>query len=557
MKFRKYISFATAAAITASLCACSEGDTVTTETSVTEAVSETTVPTESASETEATTTERVIPPMDTTPITLSLYVDNPEYAAAFDTLVAQEITARTGVTLEIIVPEDETGLDTLLESGEIPDLIYAGERIDELVEKGTLIALDEYVENVGEYFPEMYGENLSTLRADDGKLYTFGTGGSTPAQFNANGTFQIQYAVLEELGYPEINTLEQLGDCLKQYLELHPECKGLLLCGSPQQQWLDTVSLRINYLLGCPDDGEFLVNEETGEAVYKWIDERTGEIVKWLNQMYNDGVLDEKSFSLKHDAYVERISNGNILAIADYYDDYAPAEEVLAAAGKYDKMYCPIEVTLYEDDNVPFLADYGDFAVADGIGITTACEEPERAFRFLDWWCSDEAQLLVNFATEDINSEYDQTSETYYEDTGAALYTEPFPMRGLTEKNADGEYYSAAVNKHIAAYSEPQKAAAEAYGITLFAEMFTQTSELPVYERKLVSDMEIHALSEEGILLESLGTYIKTEVQNAIKLPAEEFDAKWKEITDWCHNNGADDLSQIMTSYVKKDISIS
>ena len=130
-------------------------------------------------------------------------------------------------------------------------------------------------------------------------------------------------------------------------------------------------------------------------------------------------------------------------------------------------------------------------------------------------------------------------------------------MRGLTEKNADGEYYSAAVSKHIAAYSEPQKLAAEAYGVTLFSEMFTQTSELPKYERTLISEMEIHALSEEGILLESLGTYVKTEVQNAIKLPAEEFDAKWKEITDWCNSNGAEDLGKIMTAYVKKDMGIS
>ena len=551
---KKYISFATAVAITASMCACSDGSSASTETSATESASVTTVPSDSAAETEVTTTERVIPPMDTTPLTLTLYVNDPEYAVSFDTPVMQEITARTGVTLEIIVPDDETGFDAMLESGEIPDLIYAGERTDELIENGTFITLDEYVENVGKYFPEMYGANLGTLCADDGKLYTFGTGGSTPAQFTAEGTFQIQYAVLAELGYPEIKTLDQLGDCLKQYKELYPNSKGLLLCGAPQQKWLDTVSLRINYLLGCPDDGEFLVNEETGEAVYKWTDERTYEIVKWLNQMYNDGILDEKSFSLKHAAYIARISEGNVLAIADFYEDYASAEETLA---EYDKIYCPVEVTLDGNTAVPFLADYGDFTIADGIGITTACEEPERAYRFLDWWCSDEAQELVNFATDDINAEFDVTSETYYSDTGASLYTEPFPMRGLTEKNADGEYYSAAVDKYTAAYSEPQKAAAEAYGVTLFAEMFTQTDELPVYERTLISDMEISALSEEGILLESLGMYVKTEVQNAIKLPVEEFDAKWEEITDWCNNNGADDLSRIMTGYVKKDMGIS
>ena len=557
MNIKKYISVLIALSLTAAMCSCTDKSADVTETSLTETVTETTVPAIIVTETEATVTERVIPPMDTTPITLTLYVDDPEYAVNFDTLVAQEITSKTGVTLEIITSQDETSLDTMLESGEIPDLIYADERTDELIENGTFISLDEYVESVGQFFPEMYGVNLETLRADDGKLYTFGTGGSTPAQFTAEGTFQIQYAVLAELGYPKINTLEQLGDCLRQYLELHPKSKGLLLCGAPQQKWLDTVSLRVNYLLGCPDDGEFLVNEETGEAVYKWTDERTYEIVKWLNQLYNDGVLDEKSFSMKHNAYVERISQGNTLAIADYYDDYASAEEILAAAGKYDKMYCPLEITLNEDECVPFLADYGDFEVADGIGITTACEEPERAYRFRDWWCSDEAQELVNFATDDINAEFDVTSETYYLDTGASLYTKPFPMRGLTEKNADGEYYSAAVDKYTAAYSEPQKAAAEAYGVTLFSEMFTQTNNLPMYHRTLISDMEISALSEEGILLESLGMYIKTEVQNAIMLPTEEFDAKWKEITDWCHSNGADNLEKIMTAYVPKDMGIS
>jgi len=218
MILKKYISFATVFAITVSMCACSGGNSVTTETSATKSASVTSVPSDSTTETEATTTEREIPPMDTTPITLTLYINDPEYAVSFDTPVMQGITARTGVTLEIITPEDETGFDTMLEAGEIPDLIYAGERTDELVENGTFITLDEYVENVGKYFPEMYGENLDTLRADDGKLYTFGTNGSTPAQFTADGTFQIQYAVLAELGYPEINTLEQLGDCLKSHI---------------------------------------------------------------------------------------------------------------------------------------------------------------------------------------------------------------------------------------------------------------------------------------------------------------------------------------------------
>ena len=550
MNKHKYLSLAVSAALAASLCACSEssGNTAETDSSVSET---------SLSVTETTaeiTAERIVPPMDTSPLTLSLYIDDPENAYTFDTLVSSEITARTGVTLEIIRPEGDISLDVLTASDELPDLIYAGERTSELIESGLIIPLDDYVQSVGENFPALYGENLDTLRYDDGKLYTFGTGGASSADFTAEGTFQIQYAVLEELGYPEITTLEQLGDCLKQYLENHPECTGLLLCGAPHQQWLDTVSARVNYVLGYPDDGEFLVDNETGEAVYKWIDPRTGEFVKWLNTMYNDGVLDEDSFSLKHDAYIDKIAKGKVLAIADCYEDYSSAEEKLASAAKYDKMYCPLAVAADSGTQVAFLADYGDFTAAQGIGITSSCEEPERAFRFLDWWCSDEAQELICFGTDDINAEFDPASDSYSKDTGVGIYAEPFPMKTVTEKNADGEYYYSAVSEHVSGYTKPQAAAAEAYGITLFAELFPQREDLPEIKRTLISEMEIHGVSEEAILLETLESYIKTEVNNAITVPAEEFDAKWQEITEWCSQNGAERLSELMTEYVQTDM---
>ena len=67
-------------------------------------------------------------------------------------------------------------------------------------------------------------------------LYTVGSGGSSPTQLTAEGTFQIRFEVLEELGYPEISTLEQLSDCLGQYMENHSGSTGLLLCGSQQRQ---------------------------------------------------------------------------------------------------------------------------------------------------------------------------------------------------------------------------------------------------------------------------------------------------------------------------------
>lgn len=538
---KRFLSFAIFAALAVQLCGCSGADNTVPDESA-DILETASASSEAGGGTESAA-EDGIPPMDTSPLTLTLFVNDAESGVSFDNEAAEEIRARTGITLEITVAENENSLDELIASGNIPDLLYAGEDTDKHIESGLLIPLDDLTEKYGGNFSALYGDKLDRLKAADGKLYTFGTGGSSPARFTADGTFQVRYSVLEELGYPEIKTIEQLGDCLRNYKELHPQSTGLLLGGAPIQQWTDTVSARVNYVLGYPDDGEFLVDESTGKAVYKWTDPRVKEYIRWLNGLWNDGVLDDMSFSLRHDGYIDRLINGSPAAAADRHEDYADAEDALVSAGNGNRAYCPVPAAFDEDTDVMFLADYG-YVPAAGIGITASCAEPERAFRFLDWWCGDEAQLLVNFGAD---GEYDPEAD-------GAYFAEPFPMRGLTEKTADGKLYSYAAEEYASGFTESEKAAAEAYGITLFADLFPQERELPNLNRTLISDMEIPAMSEESILLETLETYIKTEVPNAIKVSPEEFDAKWDEIADWCESNGAERLGELMTSLVRKNM---
>lgn len=536
---KRRLSFIICTALALQLCGCSGTSHEDAEPSAGDAsgtvsaASEAPAPGEESTPAEAP--EESVPPMDTSPVTLTLFINGTDSSISFSGRTAEEITARTGVTLDITSAADENSLGELLVSGKMPDLLFAGGETDKQIENGTLIPLDGLADKYGANFSALYGGRLDRLRAADGKLYTFGTGGSSPARFTADGTFQVRYAVLEELDYPEINTIDQLGDCLRRYKELHPGSTGLLLGGAPIQQWTDTVSARVNYVLGYPDDGEFLVDNSTGEAVWKWTDPRVKEYVRWLNGLWNDGVLDEMSFSLRHDGYIDRLVNGNPAAAADRREDYASAEDALVSAGRDEMAYCPVPAAFDGETKLMFLADRG-YRPADGIGITSSCAEPERAFRFLDWWCGDEAQRLVNSAGPE---------------DGDAYFAEPFPMRGITERDADGKFYSRRAREYVSNYTESEKAAAEAYGIALFADMFPQESELPRIERTLISDMDIPAVSEEGILLETLDTYIKTEVPNAVKAAPEEFDGKWDEITGWCESNGAQRLGELMTELVR------
>ncbi len=544
MKKKIYTIFTVFTAI-AGLCGCAGGTPADTELSseTVSAASETVeISSDTASEAVSVQTE---PPMDTSPITLTLFINDPECTLSFEGEIAEEITARTGVTLEITSADSDEDLDELIASGNLPDLIYAGERTGELAESGLLLDLNRYMEEYGRNFSALYGERLDKLfseseqSSEPGELYTFGTGGASPAHFTAEGSFQVRYSVLAETGYPEIKTLDQLEDCLKRYKELHPESTGLLLCGSPYQQWLDTVSARVNYVLGYPNDGEFLVDSKNGTAVYKWTDPRTKEFIKWLNELYNEDLLDDTSFSLHHGAYLDRLANGSPAAIADCYEDYSAVQEQLVSSGQDDRAYCPLPVALDENTKVVFLADNG-YAPKNGIALTTACKDPERAFRFMDWLCSDEAQLLLNFGK---SGEFDPNTET-------SAWAEPFPMRGHTEKTPDGKFYSYAAEKYASEFTGSEKAALEAYGITLFSELFPSEDELPEIGKQLTGDMEIPDLSEEAILLETLDTYVKTEVPKAITAPTEEFDDRWREITEWCETNGASRLGELMTERI-------
>ncbi|MCM1024746.1 MAG: extracellular solute-binding protein [Prevotella sp.] len=533
---KKTLPFIVSAALAVQLCGCSgEGSDVPAE-SVSPAASESVSAGGADAEETAVSEESGTPPMDTSPVTFTLFINDTDSGVSFEGEAAEEITARTGVTLEITVAENENSLTELLDSGEVPDLVYAGGETDTQTENGLFIPLDGFTEEYGGNFAALYGDKLDRLRAADGKLYTFGTGGSSPERFTADGAFQVRYSVLEELGYPEIKTIEQLGDCLRNYKELHPQSTGLLLCGAPIQQWTDTVSARVNYVLGYPDDGEFLVDNETGEAVYKWTDPRVKDYMRWLNGLYSDGVLDGMSFSLRHDGYIDRLINGSPAAAAD-------AENSLASVGSGDMAYCPVPAAFDGNTKLMFSADYG-YVPEAGIGITSSCAEPERAFRFLDWLCGDEAQLLINFGAD---GEYDP-------DQHGAYFAEPFPMRGTAERTSDGKFYSYAAEEYVSNMTENEKAAAEAYGVKIWADMFPAESELPQIDRTLVRDMEIPAMSEAAILLETLGTYIKTEVPNAIKSDPEEFDAKWDEIADWCRSNGSERLGEIMTELVREDM---
>ena len=210
--------------------------------------------------------------------------------------------------------------------------------------------------------------------------------------------------------------------------------------------------------------------------------------------MYNEGLLDPECATQTHEDYIAKISSGRVLGLFDAEWDYREAVTVLLADGKMDQTYAPLPLTMDSTVKCPELT-YRGLITGYGVGITTACKNPEAAIKFLDYICSDEGQVLVHWGIEGENYtvengmrtrsaeeiEKSQTDQNYAKTTGVGFHNYPFPTYGDGEQDANGDYYTTTTKESVInEYNEEQKAACEAWGVEMLKDVFPQADEFPV-----------------------------------------------------------------------------
>ncbi len=440
---------------------------------------------------------------DTTPITLKFYGED-SLEDPFTNPVAQEITRITGVKLEIDYPVggDTQRVATMVAAGDYPDLIFAKGSYDQLVQAGALVDLTDLIEQYGPNIKKLYGDELGKLRysVEDPSIYSlgaYGVGGASP-NANPDGTFQVQLAVLEDAGYPVIKTIYELEEVLKAYVEKYPEIDGQktipLTLSAADWHWYITLANPSGFAQGHQDDGQWII-DKNGNATYKHSTEGNKEYFKWLNHMYNTGLLDKEAVTQSHDDYLAKLSTGAVLATADAAWDVGDADAALKKDEKFDRLRVGMPVTL--DTSIKSTARlYQGWSGGWGVGITTSCADPVRAIQFLDWMCSDEGQILCNWGIEGVNYTVENglrvrsqeeinnklTNPNYKLETGVEQYTYPFPeyADGIASDDLGNTYTMVTVEQQIAEYTDAHKKALAGYGIETFQELFPAQEEFEI-----------------------------------------------------------------------------
>lgn len=569
MKLRKLLSLVMVTVITGTLLMGCGKKNENNDTSTSNATSTPAV-TEAATVTEA-------PAQDKSPITLTYYSGSTTEDPWTDP-VAQAITEATGVTLEVegTVTTDDQKIPLMIAEQNYTDLMFTQGKATDLVSAGALIDMTDLIDQYGPNIKKLYGDEFDKLKfsKEDPGVYMLSAYGVRSTTYKSDGSVQIQYDVMKENNYAVPKSLQEYETMIKNYMAAHPTTEdGLKTIGLTLSvadwRWYITLSNPSNFIgLGDVDNGNWHYDKDYN-AQYRFVKPEIKEYYRWLNRMYNEGVLDPDFATQTHEDYISKIASGRVLSLMDAIWDYQDGEKVLKADGKYGKTYCGLPLTKDPSIKSPFLA-YPGLVVGDGVGISSTCKDPVRAIQFLDYLCSDEGQVLTRWGIKDVNYFVDengkryrteeeikkfQTDPDYGKTTGVGFHVYPFPGYGDGVVDPTGNTYSL-VSKEavIAEYDEEQKAACKAWGVELLIDIFPQASE---FEVPKISPLWAYAKPTEfNDINTRLDEIAWTGLIKAVINKEAEFDKNYDVMAKDYADAGMSDAESMLTDIIKEKLAL-
>lgn len=480
-------------------------------------------------------------------------------------LTAKELTKLSGVFLETQYSQGGDELSVMIANDSYPDLIYAKSDLARLIEAGAVIPLDDYIEKYGDNMKKLYGDQIKKLKysSEDPHIYSMGTFDIKNRVLETSGNIQLQHAVLKELGYPRINTLDDLENALiaykskYPYMEGHPTIGFSLLCDD--WFWYIGLSNPGGYLIGHPDDGQWFVEQETLKATYKFLDPEMPVFYKWLNKIYHEGLLDIESFTQKEDLYQNKLKGGYVLATSYPHWGLMDMRSSLASNDKANLTFAYLPVTAGPQYKDQALKDYG-FSGGWGIAISKSCKDPEAAFKFLDFMCSEKAQVILNWGVEGVTFGYDSNGKRISlpnipENNGIGIWTYPFPQAGKGAMDSTGNPIVQSTEENIKKnYLRVEKETLRAYGAEMWTDLFPSSEELGPSRHGQVWQYNLSSESQGKV--SRIDEFVKQSLIKMILGPESAFDTAWHEMTMGIRSRDIESVTQELNSLIQKKMDL-
>lgn len=321
-----------------------------------------------------------------------------------DVLAFQEFEKRTNTKIEWIMQSDSATFDLIMASGDIPDAVYyawSPVRQGQYAADGLIIDIMPYIQSSA---PNLLGLIESDpmvkkqLVRDDGSVYLVPWITADLSLLAGEG-FAIRQDWLDKFNLSVPKNPEELYEALKTFREQDAngnEEKDELVTGYPSQ------FNKSAFAFGTTDG--FHIGEDGKTAVYGPMTENYREWLRWMNKLYSENLIDPDYFSWDYDIYMKKNMENRV---ALYVDNPGVLNTIVkdGSANGLDIKWTPMKYMEYKGKSVNFSNAYKRYVQPYGLAVSKDCEDPARLLKWMDYFFTEEGNLLMNWGVEGVSYE--------------------------------------------------------------------------------------------------------------------------------------------------------
>ena len=431
------------------------------------------------------------------------------------------------ITLNYSCPDAdaEAKLNLMISSGDLPEVVICDRNATwlKMINMGVLVDVNT-LKYEGNTLDQDILESTQKLLSVNGGLYGIPNWARKGAT-GGNMSWMVNHDVYEELGSPDLQTLEDLHDFMVKAKEANLSTpNGQTIYGwLPRQDdnGFNTVSA-IYRSYGNPNLVDTYWSQAANDIQLAVFDEAYVDALKVANKWFKEGLFPDTIYTMTNDQYVELLTNGRGAVL--YYDFS------LNDGNQFNKILNEKDGNWYDLLGWE-LADSPIYPAAEGVDwvygeeggtvgwnvncITTTATNPQRIFDLYTWMLTKEGSIVMMYGPE--GGLWEGTDEN-----GNPILKTPESTWTSDESNAAGCWF----------WSQP--AQSDNVDNTKFAVNDMQ----PEDQRNWVVSIQAHVFSPEDSINPAIaGQKFLTDENTALSLeidPEEDLGIARQAITDEC-----------------------
>lgn len=333
-----------------------------------------------------------------------------------------------------IIPEGDGVFETRMTSGNLGDIVVWGADNDKypLAVKNNLLfgweddnVLDEYGPYIKKNMPDALKKNKELTKtitngASD-KLYGFGANVALNSKDHESFfyTWDTRWDLYKKLGYPKIKNLQDYHKMLKNMQKLCPsdDSGNKVYAVSLWPDWDDAMVMYVKAMATAYygyDEMALGLYDPTNGKYHDALEENGPylEMLKWFNDLYQDGLIDPDSMTQTYDEMIAKVQNGGTLfSIFNYSGSLGYNTKEHTSAGKL--MYC-----MKPEDASPIVYGMNTQGGDRVWSIGAKTEYPEKCMEIINYLATPEGRMTMEYGPKGYTWDYDDQKHAYLTDVG-------------------------------------------------------------------------------------------------------------------------------------------